>query len=51
MSSMAKIFHSENLTYTPFVMDFSTVDIMDELKNKVGNDHGSKLPNLLIELF
>lgn len=42
MSSMAKIFREGNLTYSPYEMDFSSGDIIQDLKREVGNEHSSK---------
>lgn len=43
MSSMAKEFRARNLTYSPFEMDFSSGDVIDDLKREVGNEHSSEL--------
>lgn len=40
---MAKEFRAKNLTYSPFEMDFSSADVIDDLKREIGNEHSSKL--------
>lgn len=39
---MAKIFRKENLTYSPFEMNFKTANVIDDLKREIGNEHGSE---------
>lgn len=39
---MANIFKKNNLTYSPFSMQFPNSDIIGDLKREVGNEHGSK---------
>lgn len=40
---MAKEFRARNLTYAPFEMDFSSSDLIDDLKREIGNEHSSEL--------
>lgn len=42
MSSMAKVFRANNITYSPFEMDMATEDIQEDLKREVGNEHSSE---------
>lgn len=42
MSSMAKTFRAENLTYSPFQTNFATANVNEVLKNEIGNEHAGE---------